>query len=72
MPEINYNPLKGRIKECGYSQQDVATLIGISSSQLNRKLAGEFCFRQDEISKLCDLLHIKPSQIGRYFFTANS
>lgn len=41
MPEINYNPLRGKIRECGLTQKECAAKIGLSEGQLNRKLAGE-------------------------------
>jgi repressor LexA len=69
MPEMDYNPLRGRITELGLTQKECAERIEISESQLNRKLAGVFAFRQDEIGRLCNLLRIEPPEIGKYFFT---
>lgn len=69
MPEMDYAQLRERIKDCGYTQKKCAEEIGISESQLNRKLAGEYVFRQDEITKLCDVLQIDGEEIGRYFFS---
>jgi repressor LexA len=69
MPEMDYNPLRGRITELGLTQKECAERIGISESQLNRKFAGAFAFRQDEIDRLCNLLRIEPPEIGKYFFT---
>ena len=68
MPEMDYNRLRGRIIECGLTQKECAEKIGVSEGQLNRKLAGEFAFRQDEISRLCDLLSIPVTKIGHSFF----
>lgn len=69
MLEMDYAQLRGKIKDYGYTQKECAEQIGISESQLNRKLAGEYVFRQDEINKLCDILHISGEEIGRYFFS---
>ena len=69
MPEMNYNDLRGRIRDCGLTQKELATRIGISEGQMNRKLAGDFVFRQDEIEKITRLLNIGATEIGRYFFT---
>ena len=44
----------------------------MSESQLERKLAGEFVFRQDDIDKLVGLLGIDTRDIGRYFFHPES
>ncbi|WP_417405989.1 DUF739 family protein [Hominenteromicrobium sp.] len=68
MPEINYNPLRGKIRECGLTQKECAAKIGLSEGQLNRKLAGEYNFKQSEIHNLCDLLDIDAKEIGYYFF----
>lgn len=72
MPEMDYNRLRGRITECGLTQKECAEKISVSEGQLNRKLAGEFAFRQDEISRLCDLLSIPVTKIGHYFFCPKS
>lgn len=72
MTDVNYNPLRGRMRECGLTQKECAAKIGLSEGQLNRKLAGEYDFRQDEIHKLCNLLDIDSTEIGRYFFSPKS
>ncbi len=72
MPDMNYNPLRGRIRECGLTQKECAAKIGLSEGQLNRKLAGEYDFKQDEIHSLCRLLNIDATEIGHYFFCPNS
>ena len=72
MPEMNYTLLRGRMRDCGLTQQDCARQIGVSESHFSRKLAGEYVFRQDEINKLCKLLGIDGSEIGRYFFSPAS
>lgn len=69
MPQMNYNALRGRIRECGLTQKEVAARIGVSEGQLNRKLAGEFAFRQDEMESILKLLDVDLSELGKYFFT---
>ena len=69
MPEMDYSLLRGRIRTLGLTQKECAAMIGVSEGQLNRKLAGEFAFRQDEINRLCGLLEIAPADIGAYFFS---
>ncbi|MFR3972702.1 MAG: DUF739 family protein [Subdoligranulum sp.] len=46
--------------------------MGLSEGQLNRKLAGEYDFKQDEIHSLCRILNIDAAEIGRYFFCPKS
>ena len=72
MTDVNYNPLRGRMRECGLTQKECAAKIGLSKGQLNRKLAGEYDFKHDEIHKLCNLLDIDATEIGRYFFSPKS
>lgn len=69
MPQMNYNTLRGRIRDCGFTQKEVAARIGVSEGQLSRKLAGEFAFRQDEMESILKLLDVDLSEIGVYFFT---
>ncbi len=72
MPEMNYNFLRNRMADCGITQKECASRIGISEGTLNRKLAGDFVFRQDEITKISELLGIEGDEIGRYFFSPKS
>ncbi len=72
MPEMDYEALRHKIRACGLTQKDVATCIGISEGQLNRKLAGIYVFRQDEIAKIAELLEIDGAEIPRYFFCPKS
>lgn len=72
MLNLDYSALRGRICERGLTQKELAARIGVSESQLNRKLAGEFSFKQDEIDRIIRLLDIDPQDICRYFFSAKS
>ena len=62
MPEMNYNPLRGRMRECGLTQKECAAKIGLR----------EYDFKQDEIHSLCRLLDIDAAEIGHYFFCPKS
>lgn len=68
MPAMDYTMLRGRIRDCGMTQKDLAEKAGISEGQFCQKLAGNFAFRQDEIDRICILLNIPSAEIGRYFF----
>lgn len=68
MPAMDYTMLRGRIRDCGMTQKDLAEKAGISEGQLCQKLAGNFAFRQDEIGRICTLLNIPSADIGSYFF----
>ena len=63
--------LKGKIREKGLSQQDVATKIGISLSRFNAKLnntdGAQFTLR--EVKDMRDLLELSPEQVDQIFFS---
>nr|DAZ08917.1 MAG TPA: Cro/C1-type HTH DNA-binding domain protein [Caudoviricetes sp.] len=72
MPQMDYTLLRGRIRDHGMSQKEVAEKIGVSEGQFCQKMTGNFAFRQDEIDRICTLLDIAPAEIGRFFFCAKS
>lgn len=72
MPAMDYSKLRGRIKECGYTQKSLAVTIGISESQFCSKMTGKFPFKQTEIDKICDVLNIPADKIGAFFFSPES
>ncbi len=55
---MNNNLLRAKITECGYSQGQVASLIGIHGNTLSRKIKGESDFTLTEVRKLCRALRI--------------
>lgn len=69
VPEMDYSKLTGRIRECGHTQKSLAALIGVSEGQLSQKMQGNYPFKQSEIGKICEVLHIDCTEIGSYFFT---
>lgn len=64
----DYSKLKGRTKEKGYTQKDVALSAGMSETTYSFKLNGKSAFRQEEISSIIKLLEIPATEIGDYFF----
>ena len=72
MPTMDYSKLRGRIKECGYTQKSLAEAIEISESHFSQKLTGNYLFTQKEIDKICDALKISVSEIGAFFFSPES
>lgn len=64
---MNVNLIRGKIAECGLTQQELAEKAGISGNSLSRKLSGKRDFRLEEVKKICVVLGIEdPSP---YFFT---
>lgn len=66
---FDYSKLKGRIKEKGLTQEDVAKYIKKGKSTFSLKLNNQSLFVQDEISEIIKLLDISPEEIKEYFFT---
>lgn len=67
--KYDYAKLIGRIKEYGFTQEQLAAKIGMSKSTFSFKLNNKAFFSQKEIRKICDLLEIEIAEIGLYFFT---
>lgn len=65
----DYSKLKGRMKEKGYTQEDVAKHINKDKSTYSLKLNNQSFFVQDEISIIVKLLEIPGEEIKEYFFT---
>lgn len=53
------NKLKGKIAEAGYSQKQVAALIGINANSLGAKINGRRAFDTEEVKRLCKVLGIE-------------
>ena len=45
MPDMDYTLLRGRIRDCGLTQKELAEKAGISEGQFCQKLAGNYVFR---------------------------
>ena len=66
--EFNYSRLRGRIRECGFTQDKLAKVIGVNKATLSSKLNNKFSFTQEEILAICKLLKIPVCEIGDYFY----
>lgn len=65
---MNCAKLRGRVRELGLSQADIAKIIGVSEPTINAKLNARSEFTQSEMAKLCAALSIKEKDIPAYFF----
>ena len=66
--KFNYSKLLGRMKECGFTQEQLAKAIGINKATLSGKLNNRYSFAQEEILDICKLLNIPQCEIGDYFY----
>lgn len=65
---FNYSKLRGKIRECNLSQEQLAKAIGINKGSLSSKLNGQYAFTTKEIDSICKTLDISNDEIGDYFF----
>jgi len=65
----DYSKLKGRIVEKYDTNSAFSVALGYTNVHLSRKLNGSAKFSYDDIIKCQELLNIKKSEIGDYFFT---
>lgn len=65
---FDYSKLKGRIKEKGFTQEDVARKCGFSAATLNYKLSNTSYFTALQILNIAKILEIAPEEIDKYFF----
>ena len=64
----DYSKLLGRMKEFGYTQRELAKVIGMNKATLSAKLNNKFGFTMEEIDAICEVLDISNDEIGKYFF----
>ena len=69
MNKFNYAKLRGRIRECDFTQAQLAKAIGVSKGTLSAKLNGQFAFTTEEVLSISQELSIPLNEIGAYFFT---
>lgn len=65
---FNYSKLKGRIIEKYGTQRNFAREMDLSEKTLSSKLKNVTSWKNDDISRACDLLEIPIEEIPVYFF----
>lgn len=68
MVKINYDKLKGRIKEVLGTQGRLAEKIKLDETTISNKLNNNTYFSQKEILSICLILNISKTEIPEYFF----
>ena len=66
--KFNHSKLLGRIREQGFTQEQLAKAIGMSKATLSAKLNNQFYFTSKEMYNICAVLDIHISEINEYFF----
>lgn len=65
---MNYQKLRGRIRELYNSEKNFAESIGKSQNWLSKILNGKNEMKRNEIELFIDKLNIQDSEINEYFF----
>lgn len=66
--KAKYSRLLGKIRECGFTQEQLAKKIGINKGTLSAKLNNQFSFTVKEILAIGAALNIPKGEISEYFF----
>ena len=67
---LNGNKIKGRMKELGIVQSDVAKRLNLAEATVSLKLSGKRPMDLDEARDRAEMLDISNEQFGDYFFSA--
>lgn len=66
---LNSNKIKGRMKELGIIQADVAKRLELAEPTVSQKINGKRPMDLNEARALAEMLHIDNSEFGTYFFS---
>ncbi len=66
---LNTNKIKGRMKELGFVQADVAKRLKLAEPTVSQKINGKRPMDLNEARALAEMLHIDNSEFGTYFFS---
>ena len=66
--KFDYSKLNGRITEIFNSQKKFAKAMNLSERSISLKLNNQRYWKNNEITRACNLLLIPDNQIGDYFF----
>ena len=67
--EIDYGPLRGRIKQILGSEAAYGDAIGLSAAAVSKRLNNRVCFTTAEVIASAKVLGITYAEIPRYFLT---
>ena len=67
---LNTDKIKGRMRELGIVQADVAKRLNLAEPTVCQKINGKRPMDLDEAKALAEMLVIDKSEFGTYFFGA--
>lgn len=59
--------LRGRMRACGMTQEDIARRLMLSAVSVSRRFSGREEWRLDECYEVLSLLNLKDKQLCKYF-----
>lgn len=62
-----YNYLRGRLRQLGYQNKDLAPVLGIGAASVSHRMTGRQPWSLDEMYKLLDLCGDTPENLHLYF-----
>lgn len=65
---MNINDLNAEIARCGLTIPKLAESIGMDKKTLYSRMKGETSFKQPEIAKISQILHLTQDKILNIFF----
>ncbi len=65
---INTARIKGRLRELGKTQANLADYLGMAQSTVNQKINGERPLFLDEAERIASYLSISDTEFVSYFF----
>ena len=66
---LNTNKIKGRMRELGIVQADVARRLNLAEPTVSQKINGKRPMDLEEARAFADMLRIDNSEFGAYFFS---
>lgn len=71
--QTNMNLLRGKIKELGFTQSDVAKKLNMDSSTFSRKISSDgLKFTVGEMHSIADVLHLNSEECCAIFLPEHS
>ena len=68
----NYPALRERVKQAGYTQEEIAEMIGTTAPNASMKFCGKRRWSQTDIEIIAAELGLSYEEIGRMFFYRQS
>lgn len=65
---MNTQKIKKRMRECGFTQNQIAAQLNLASSTLNQKIHNKRPTKLGEAELIAKLLNIKNDDFASYFF----